>query len=48
VDRQLTELSNITSKMSEDLLETVYILGDILNNVTSENCNQEIIEVRSK
>jgi len=46
VDRQLSELSNITSELREDLLETAYILGDILNNVTSENCNPEIVQVK--
>ena len=38
-------LFNITSKMSEDLLETVFIISDILDNLTSNNCDQETVQV---
>ena len=38
-------LFNITARMNEDLLESVYIFSDVLDNLTSNNCNQEIVQV---
>ena len=31
--------------MSEDLLQTVYVFGEILDRVTSETCDQQIVQV---
>ena len=45
VEIQLSQLSNITSRMSENLLQTVYVLGEILDRVTSETCNTQIVQV---
>ena len=45
MDVQLSELSNITSRMSEDLLQTVHVFGDILDRVTSETCDKQIVQV---
>jgi len=41
----LLTLLHITSTRSEDLLQTVYILSDILNHVTLDNCIQQIVQV---
>ena len=45
VDVQLSQLANITSRMSEDLLQTVYVFGEILDRLTSEICDQQIVQV---
>ena len=31
--------------MSEDLLQTVYVFGEILDRVTSETCDEQIVQV---
>ena len=45
VDVQLSQLANITSRMNEDLLQTVYVFGEILDRITSETCDQQIVQV---